>query len=226
MLTVLWSVKGGVGVSVASAMFALTASKSRPCLLVDAGGDQPAILGTAEPEGPTLSRWMSSPSDVGIDSLRRVEHRVADSFSLLMVGGELAHDPDRLLVAARLLAQPDRTVVVDLGNLDSARAPSHAAFANAVLGVADQSLLVTTPCYLALRRAQGNTALPTGVVLIDQPERALRRSDVEAALGVPIICTISHSASLARTVDAGLLLSRLPNAPQRGIRRCLDGVAV
>lgn len=243
MLTALWSVKGGVGVSVTSAMLAVTAARSGPCLLVDAGGDQPAVLGTTDPANATLGHWVRSPTDIGIDSLRRVEHVVSDSLNLLMVGalsgsvaGAVGADgssvdescpTDRFRVAARLLAQPDRTVIVDLGNLgsDDPQSTSAAAFARSILDVADQSLLVTTSCYLALRRAQHHAELPTGVVLVDQPERALRRADVESALPAPVVCTIGHSAAVARTVDAGLLVSRLPSGPRRAINRYLEAAA-
>ncbi len=234
MLTALWSVKGGVGVSVTSAMLAVTAARSGPCLLVDVGGDQPAVLGTTDPANATLGHWVRSPTDIGIDSLRRVEHMVSDSLNLLMVGSlsggsSVAEScsTDRFRVAARLLAQPDRTVIVDLGNLGAGdpQSASAAAFARSILEVADQSLLVTTSCYLALRRAQHHTELPTGVVLVDQPERALRRADVESALPAPVVCTVGHSAAVARTVDAGLLVSRLPSGPRRAINRYLDAAA-
>lgn len=229
MLTVLWSVKGGVGVSVTSAMLAISAAHTDPCLLVDLQGDQPAILGTAEPTGPTLREWIASPTDVGIDSLRRVEHPVHDSLGLLLAGS--SDDPmpiheapnDRVLVAARLLAQSGRSVIVDLGTGANPGSGLTTGFARALLAVADHSLLVTNACYLALRRASDHSVLPTGVVLVHQPERALRSSDVTAALGVPIVCTVPHSTAVARVVDAGLLTSRLPGMVRRPLHRYLRG---
>lgn len=232
MLTVLWSVKGGVGVSVTSAMLALTLGQTGPCLLVDAVGDQPAILGVDEPAGPTLTHWMDSPNDVGIDSLRRVELPVTDLLNLLMVNDSRDSPdptksapprPDRLRVAAQLLAQSDRSVVVDVGNLG--KGSDAFPFAQAVLDVADHSLLVTSPCYLALRRAQQHPALPTGVVMVDQPERALRAADVAAALSVPIVCTVPHTAAIARTVDAGLLVGRLPSSARRALKRYVTAIS-
>lgn len=231
MLTALWSVKGGVGVSVTSAILAISLSQSGPCLLVDAVGDQPAILGVETPTGPTLAHWMDSPSDVGVDSLRRVEHTITDSLHLLMANdlgdaptesGAIQFKPDRLRVAAHLLAQSGRSVVVDIGSACE-QSGAMPLFAQAILDAADHSLLVTTPCYLALRRAQGHPTLPTGIVLVDQPERALRGSDVISALSVPIVCTVPYSAAIARTVDAGLLVSRLPSPARRAMKRYLTG---
>ena len=83
---------------------------------------------------------------------------------------------------------------------------------------ADQALLVTRPCYLALRAAVRQTVRPTGVVLIDEPGRALRRDDIEASLGAPIVAISLLDPAIARAVDAGLLVSHLPRALRHQMR--------
>ena len=83
----------------------------------------------------------------------------------------------------------------------------------------DRSLLVTRPCYLALRRAVRGETRPTGVVLVDEPGRALSRRDVEHALGVPVEATVSFDPAVARAVDAGLLATRLPRVISKELRR-------
>jgi hypothetical protein len=52
----------------------------------------------------------------------------------------------------------------------------------------------------------------TGVVLVTEPGRALRGTDVARSLGVPVVAEIPLDPSVARAVDAGMLLSRLPRA--------------
>ena len=48
---------------------------------------------------------------------------------------------------------------------------------------------------------------PTGVVLIDEPGRALTSRDVEHALGVPVVAEARLDPAVARAVDAGLARS-------------------
>jgi hypothetical protein len=77
---------------------------------------------------------------------------------------------------------------------------------------AEQSLLVTRPCYMAIRRAQQSSLRPTGIVLVDEPGRALTSSDVEHALGAPVVAEVRLDPAVARAVDAGLLIARLPRS--------------
>lgn len=74
------------------------------------------------------------------------------------------------------------------------------------------TMLVTRPCYLALRRAlhEGATSNASGVVTVTEPGRALDSDDIAAVLGLPVIATIPVRAEIARAVDAGILADRLP----------------
>lgn len=212
-----WSAKGGAGTTVIAASLALVLSeRAGPgVLLVDLGGDLPAVLGIAEPDGPGVAAWAAAGSRVPADALARLEVPVRSGVTLLPRGSTALVDEDRASLLAGLLATDDRTVVVDCGTLaqGSAVAPLAAA--------ATASLLVTRPCYLALRRAVAAPLRPTGVVLIDEPGRALDRGDVEAVVGAPVTATVALEAGVARAVDAGLLASRLP----RGLHRALRAVA-
>ena len=87
------------------------------------------------------------------------------------------------------------------------------------MAAADESLLVTRACYLALTRATALGAAPTGVVLVEEPGRALRVADVEASVGAPVVATALLDPAIARAVDSGLLTSRLPAAWRRRLRR-------
>ncbi len=219
MLTVVWSVKGGVGASVAAASLARAGSSAGECLLVDFGGDQSAILGVPEPSEPTLAEWVESPNDVAHDSLRRIETAIAPNLSLLQAGAPevLADGIDRLRLGLQLLRVADRHVVIDLGRISSLPEQVGRAVLESV-GEHGRSLLVTTPCYLSLRRAQAHAHRATGVVLIDDPSRALRKADVEACLPTPVVATIPHLPTISRAIDAGLLVGRFPSPMRRALK--------
>ena len=75
--------------------------------------------------------------------------------------------------------------------------------------------IVTRACYLALRRALAVTPPPDNAIVIAEPGRALDTTDVASVLGLPIVVTIPTDPSIARTVDAGLLAARIPQAIER-----------
>ena len=97
----------------------------------------------------------------------------------------------------------------------------------AAVEVADWALLVTRPCYLALRRAVGDPRLArsSGAILVDEPGRVLDADDVAAVLGVPVVARFPVRADIARAVDAGVLRDRLPAALARPAAAVLDGLA-
>ena len=72
-----------------------------------------------------------------------------------------------------------------------------------------QRLLVTRPCYLALRRAIGVPFVPDHVVLISEHQRCLTERDVSLALALPVT-SVPYDPAIARAIDAGLLAARLP----------------
>ena len=110
--------------------------------------------------------------------------------------------PQRWQELAAWLRADRRNVVVDAGSTGQPPA--------AIVRSADHALLVTRPCYLAMRAAVRCSARPTGVVLVDEPGRALRARDVQTSLGVPVVATVLLDPAIARAVDSGLLLARLP----------------
>jgi MinD-like ATPase involved in chromosome partitioning or flagellar assembly len=209
-----WSAKGGVGTTVVAASLGLVLAERAGAgvLLVDLAGDLPAVLGVAEPDGPGVAAWAAAGAQVPADALSRLEVPVRPGLALLPRGRGDSVASERATLLAGLLAADDRAVVVDCGTIVDGSATVPLATA------ATASLLVTRPCYLALRRAVTCPARPTGVVLVDEPGRALDGSDVEGVLGVPVVATIELDAGVARAVDAGLLASRLPRSLRRALR--------
>lgn len=215
MLICCWSAKGGSGTTVVASALALVIARrgGDGVLMVDLAGDVPAVLGMPEPEGPGLAEWMAAGDDVPVDGLARIETEVTAGVSLLTRGEGALGPRERLEVLATMLAGEPRTVVVDAGCVD-------ASGAAAVLGShADQSLLVTRPCFLALRRAVSAPIRPTGIVCVTEPGRALSAADVESVVGAPVVAEVGSDHAVARAVDAGLLVSRLPRGLERALRR-------
>jgi MinD-like ATPase involved in chromosome partitioning or flagellar assembly len=203
MITLCWSAKGGSGTTTVAAAFALSAH--RPTLLVDLAGDAALALGVAADGQPTLAEWFSS--DVGADRLVHLRRPVTAGLELLPTSAGLATDcpSERWRTFGAHLRELaiDREVIVDVG----ARVPPATLTA-----IADRSLLVTRRCYLAVTHAQRLAARPTGIVIIDEPGRALTPDDVAASIGAPIVATLLHDPKIARAVDSGLAVSRLPRA--------------
>ena len=212
MLIACWSSKGGAGTTVvAAALGVVLAERSTSgALMADLAGDLPAALGVPEGDGPGLAGWLAAGPDAPVDALGRLERAALPGLGLLDRGdGPL--DPSRGEVLAALLAADDRAVVVDCGT-------QPAGVAHAVAAAADRSLLVTRPCFLALRRAATAPLRPSAVVLLAEPGRSLDRRDVEQHLGVPVVAEVAVDPAVARAVDAGLLAARLPRSLARELR--------
>ncbi len=216
MLSVCWSWKGGVGTSVSVAGLALGAASSGS-LIVDLAGDQVALFGLPASDGPDLSQWLDT-ADAPVDGLTRLERAVTDGVSLSTGSTGQGVPAERLRLLAEVLGADSRRVVVDAGCLDPSSPPP--PLTRALVDRADQALVVTRACYLALRRASSGSPRPTGVILCAEPGRALGVDDVAASVGAPVVARVSVEPAVARAVDAGLLSGR----PPRSFLRSLESV--
>ena len=212
MLIACWSTKGGSGTTVVAAALArvLAESSGREVLLADLGGDCPAVLGLPDPAGPGVSEWLAAGDTAAPGSLRRLELAGPDGVRILPCGSSplRAEAGDRLVGE---LASDPRIVVADCG-------PPGGAVGFALAAGAGLSLLVIRPCYIALRRALAAPLRPSAVVLVEEPGRSLGRRDVEDVLGVPVRAQIAWDPAVARSVDAGLLGTRIPRPLHRALR--------
>ncbi len=212
-----WSAKGGSGTTVVAAALALVLSQRSATTVVDLAGDLPAVLGIAEPAGPGVREWMASPT-ADAAALERLRVPVSDTLLLVPVG----HTPtnigrwgDLATALARDATMID-TTVIDAG---TGIPPPE------LLAAADHTLLVTRPCYLALRLAAASGVQPTGIVLIGEPGRALSARDIERAVGAPVVAELHYDPAVARAVDAGLLAARLPASLAHTLSRALKQAA-
>ena len=198
----LFSSKGGVGCSVSAAALALLSAESHPTLLVDLRGEVDAILGMpSAAEG--LSEWFSL-DEPSPDVLQRLEVPVTTNLSLLPRGScRSPTRPERYRLLSRLLSGDGRRVIVDIG--------THAVPAVALIAESSASILVTRACFLALDAARRGP-LPDRILLIEEEGRALRPSDVSAAIGAEVAVRLRWHRTVARAVDAGLLSANVPKS--------------
>lgn len=217
MFTTCWSVKGGSGTTVVAASLAIALAQARRrVVLADLAGDVPTTLGVADPAGPGLFEWLAAGATVPEDALGRLATSVSEDVELIGRGAvtvdaarcdEIAGS--RLVGALRMHAG-DAELVVDCGRAEFPAAAT-------LVAESDRSLLVLRPCYLALRRAMV-APRPSGVILVCEPDRALSAADVEDVLGVRVVAEIPWDPTVARAVDAGLLVTRLPRRLLHAIR--------
>jgi hypothetical protein len=111
---------------------------------------------------------------------------------------------------------PDMPVDVADG-LTLASAPTAASVAVTDAGRLDQLetrptglLLIALrgPCYLGLRSIVNNGLRSDGIVVLSETGRSLTLRDVQDVCGVPVVAQVHVSANVARTIDAGLLVTR------------------
>lgn len=210
MLYSIWTAKPGSGGTTTALALAgyLASETSNEVLLVDLGGDQPAAIGTHDPE-TGLTDWLAAASATD-EALRRVEVPIAKSkVTLLPLGSHQRWSVERAGVFHQLLHHETRPVVVDVGTLTEGTGSSMEALRQRFASD-DVSLLVTRACYLGLRRASALATRPTGVVLVHEKGRSLDAFEVEQILGVDVRAEIRHHRSVARAVDTGKLARRCP----------------
>jgi hypothetical protein len=82
-------------------------------------------------------------------------------------------------------------------------------------------LLVTQCDYLALSRFTRSGVVPSGVVVVAEPGRALSVRDVAAVIDRPVVATLERSQAIARQVDAGVL--RVRRSPFPSVE-CVQGL--
>jgi hypothetical protein len=195
-----WAAKGGSGTTVVACALALGVGRNDAATLVDLSGDCATALGMNDPIGPGVVDWLASPS-AGATELGRLALTMRDEARLIPRGDGVAPGDQWPRLPAALSGLPN--VIVDAGTGCPPRALHEAA---------RHSLLIIRPCFIAIRRAQQLDIRPTGIVLVDEPGRALTSSDLEHALGVPVIAEVRLDPAVARAVDAGLLIARLPKS--------------
>lgn len=131
----------------------------------------------------------------------------AAAAALLGLSGNDKHEPIDVLPTLTVAADmpensTDHGVVVDAGRLAEQPVGGPGGDRN--------YLVLRGPCYIALASVlAAGLAGFDGVVIVAEAQRSLTAADVADVLGLPVVATVNASPHVARTIDAGLLLSRL-----------------
>ena len=202
MITVIYAHKPGQGVTtIAAALAMLTSTLRQRTLLVDTGTDLPAVLGLPTPDRPGLAEYLT---DTAV-TLADITTPVLPNLDLVTRGDTT---PTFTASAYGLLTgalDNYDTVIIDTAP-DASEWTRHA----------DTRVLVTRPCYLALRHATGQRR-PDHLVVITEPGRALNNADIEAVTGSAVTATVRYAAEIARTIDAGNITTRVPRILSRAL---------
>ena len=188
-VTVVAGAKGGQGCTTIAAVLAVLAAHSNyPTLLLDTQGDAAPTLGVSDPP----------PTSTLTEAIANAAEPCRGLRVATLAGDRI--DAEAITAISELVAAGHR-VIVDTGT-------DHDVL-HRFDPLLPQRLLVTRPCYLALRRAVGVPFVPDHVVLIAEHQRALTERDVSLALALPVT-SVPYDPSIARAIDAGLLAARLP----------------
>lgn len=203
-----WSCKGGVGTTVSAVGCATAlANDGIDVLMIDFAGDVDAVFGVPVTK-PGISDWLGQSGE--IETLPRLAEHVAAGISLITQGeaSDSAPPEDHVDVLCAALRNEPRHVVCDLGT--SHFGSAGAGLAAALIDACDRSVLVTTGCYLALRRMARVDRRVDAICFVDEPGRALGPEDAARVVGAPVLATVTHDRSIARSVDAGVIAGRWP----------------
>jgi hypothetical protein len=144
-----------------------------------AAGHRPARLAATEPDAVAALLGLSAPASR--------DPRPIPVTDMLQLGDGPIDD--------------DILTVVDAGRVDQLPAPTDNGISLVV---------VRGPCYLALRSLPSiGGPRPDGIVLVREAGRSLTARDVADIAGVAVIAQVDVTSTVARAIDAGLLISRL-----------------
>ncbi len=220
MITLCHAAKGGSGTTIVACLRAI--ESPGPVLLVDLEGDVPGMLGLPEPERPGVIDWLASSAPIAhLDDLL-IE--VTPNATLLPASGVGTRSSTRSAIAGSPTERWDELIVwfTEWGHDSGGAIVVDAGTTSLPVTFVEQCpsrWLITRACYLSLKRATRLPVAPTGIVLVEEPGRALKHRDIEASVRAPIIATIPWDIRVARSIDTGLLgARRLPRAVHRSLR--------
>ena len=116
---------------------------------------------------------------------------------------------ESVAVAGHLtLATPPATVTADTVVIDGGLHDGAGEWLSEEQG--ERYVVLRGPCYVALATLLGSTARrPDGIILVAEEGRSLTARDVAEVTGLPVVATVDATPRVARTIDAGLLPSRI-----------------
>lgn len=223
MVIAVFGMKGGVGVSTVASIIGVCEADDRGALLVDLTGDLPAVLGLGPTKPQGVTDWVEAADTAPDDALDRLETSARFGLGVLLRGRRIP-DPGLADLLVARLDRDDRAVVIDCGCL---RGPGpldapvellgDLAFRIAVAHAATTRVLVSRACYLGLRASAKSPVEPTSMALLEEPGRSLGIDDAHAVVDAPVDFSIAIDPVIARLVDSGMLVTKLPRSLRKSI---------
>jgi hypothetical protein len=208
-----------------AAACAIVLAGDRGARLVDLEGDQAAVLGLtvgATDESDGVRDWLAVGPEAPAAALDHFAVDAGPGLVLLPPGAAERTGTGAAGAALGVVLRDGAgAVVADCGRADDAAS-------RALVEVSDLSVVVIRACYLALRRGAADELVKgaSGIVVMEEAGRALGTREVADVLGVPVLATIPVRAAIARVIDAGVLVSRLPETLARPTRTLLARLGV
>jgi hypothetical protein len=140
----------------------------------------------------------------------------AATAALLGLPIDMSDEPTEITSGLRLgSAVPDRSgaLVVDSGP----------ALRSVTARLGQRYAVLRGPCYVAVATLVAVEEPFDGIILVAEEGRSLTADDIHDVVGIPVVATIPSRARVARTIDAGLLISRLPRLREFDQLRALSG---
>ena len=218
MLISCWSPKGGSGTTVIAAALAMLHAQLSGSWLVDTQGDLDAVFPTGDaPATAGFRQWSSVINDARPQRLADVAYAATSDVTLIPAGPVVADAPrpsaQRIAEFAEWIG--DDVAIVDAGTVGD----GGESYARLFSDVADHSYCVVRLCFLSLRRLQQSSVTPTGLIIIDEPNRMLAPEDFVRSVHAPVIATIPWDASISRSVNSGTLGRAMPKQLVRALGR-------
>lgn len=81
------------------------------------------------------------------------------------------------------------------------------------------------PDYLGAKTLLERREQFDGMVMVQEPGRSLMPSDMESMTGLQVVAVVDYTPSVARTIDAGLFLQKLPRLEEfAGLRSWIESL--
>jgi Mrp family chromosome partitioning ATPase len=203
----IYSHKGGQGVTtITAALATLTANTGHRTLIIDTGTDQAAVHGITIDKWAALGDYLTTTA-VTLDDITT---NIGELLDLIETGDTPITFNTHTYGLLTSGLGPYDTVIIDT-----------TAAAHQWTRHADTRILVTRPCYLALRHATGQRR-PDHVVVITEPGRSFDIGNIEAVNGTPVSATVPYDPRVARAVDTGALTKSMPRSLSRALAPLAD----
>ncbi len=209
MLISIFSPKGGTGCSVTSAVFAHCLSESAETLLIDAcQGDQHVIAGVDSAQY-SFDDWCTSATPT-CESLENISTIVDHNLRLVTsAGASVSHHLlpfETRSVLTDQICSFSGHCVVDLGQRSD-------AFAHDIVQASDVVVMVVRQSYQHLYGATHHPILShvDVCVVVEESGRSISVKQMIDTLSLSCVIELEERRDFARTIDAGVLMQRMPN---------------